>query len=139
MISYMPAFLVLAVLAAVMLWLAGRRRPRIAAALALALTVTAYTAATEPLGHAKPMRLEFLRDLDGAEVSYFEASEADGIYIVTGRLSYTTPYTERLARELHEASRRAESEGGTVRLREGTEGGEPSAGWVPPPPAPPKD
>jgi len=132
--TYLMLFAVLAVL------LALRNAPGFRLLASVALVPVAYLAVTEPLSQPKPMRIEFLRSLDKAEVSYFEASETEGIYIVTGRRAYVTPWSESLARQLHEGMRKVEGEGGTLRLMiDGTQGGEPSAGWTPPPPLPPKD
>lgn len=132
--TYLLLFAVLAVL------LALRNAPGVGLLASVALVPVAYVAVTEPLSQPKPMRIEFLRSLDQAAVSYFEASEEAGIYIVTARRAYVTPWSESLARQLHEGMRKVEAEGGAVRLRmEGTQGGEPSAEWTPPPPLPPKD
>jgi hypothetical protein len=139
-VIYLAPFAVLAVLAGILLWWAGERRPGRATALAWLLLAVSYIAATEPLGHPKPMRIEVFRALDGITVDYYAASDGD-ILIVSGRRSYTLPYSEQLVRQLAEAMGRAEAEGGTARLRtgfDGTEGGEPSAEWVPLPPEPPK-
>lgn len=105
------------------------------------LLVTIYVAATEPLGDPKPARIEMLRSIDGAKVSYFEGAETTGIYIVTGRRAYLLPWSERTMRALHEARQQAEAEGGSVRLlreRDGTEGGEWSAEHAAPEPLPTK-
>lgn len=142
MTTYMPAFFALALLAAILLHLAGKRRPRLATALAVLLAGVAYLAATEPLSHPKPVRIEMLAELDGAEVQWFAASPGDGIdVLLAGPRLYSFPWSEQLARALHEAGRQAEAAGGTVRLHmgDGAEGGQPSAGWEPLPAGPPKE
>ena len=57
-------------------------------------------------------------------------------------ISYRLPWSERTARDLHEASQQADERGGTVQFTmptdDGTEGGEPSVGWAPPVAPPPK-
>jgi len=138
----MPAFAVLAVLAAIMLWRLAMHAPRLAGALAVAFVAVAYLAATEPLGHPKPIRIEMLADLDGARVSYFEGSPETEIRIVTEGMWRSLPWSERTARALHEATQGVEAEGGTVVLRrpeDGTPGGEWSAERVAPAAAPPKN
>lgn len=136
MTAYLPAFAVLASLAAILLWMLSRVRPKTALVLAVLLTAAGYVAATEPLGHAKPARIEFLRSLDQTEVLYFDGDESSGIRILTADMLYSLPWSEQTMRELHEASQRAASEGGAVELRErgdGAEGGEYSVEWSPPP------
>jgi len=142
MTAYLPAFAVLALLAATLLWWAGKYRPRLATALAVLLAATAYLAATEPLGYPKPARIEMLAELDGAEVLWFAAAPETGIdVLLAGPRLYAFPWSEQLARALHEAGQQAEAKGGTVRMRagnDGAEGGEPSAGWEAAPPSAPK-
>lgn len=142
MIPYWVSFAVSASLTAILLWQVRHHR-KTAVVLAVALTGALYVSATEPLGHAKPARIELLYTLDGANIWWSSASKTDGIYIIVdGPKLYHFPYTEKLARELYEASEKAEEGGGKVKLhmrRDGTEGGLPSAGWEPPASNPPKN
>lgn len=138
--TYLPLFAVLAALTGLMTFLVVYRHPISGTLLAVAIMAVGYVAITELPGTPKPGRIEFMRSLDRAQVLWFQASEAKGIdVVIVGPRLYRFPYTEQLARKLHEGMRDVQSKGGTLVLRQdGTKGGEVSAGRLPPQPPEPK-
>lgn len=108
-----------------------------------------YLATADLLGRAKPVPVEvFEGRLTDAEVLAHHLRQDEAIFLwmrpteAGDPIAYRLPWLERTARELHEAGQKKESDGGSVRFRirgeDGTEGGEPSVGWAPPPASPPK-
>lgn len=129
--------------------LAGRGTRRWVLLLALVQVALFYVATADLLGRPKPVSVEFVAGrLDQSEVLAHHLRQDQAIFlwlrpeIGDDPISYQLPWSERTARELHEASRQAEERGGTVQLTmpvgDGTEGGEPSIGWTPPIAPPPK-
>ena len=138
--TYLPIFAVFAALTGLMTLLVVYRHPRAGTLLAAGILAAGYIAVTELPGTPKPGRIEFMRALDRAQVLWFEASETKGIdVVVVGPRLYRFPYTEQLARKLHEGMRAVESNGGALVLRiDGIKGGEVSADRMPPTPPEPK-
>lgn len=120
-------------------------------ALAVALVALFYIATADLLGRAKPTSIEIFRQrLEHAEVLAHHLLQDEAIFVwvvsdVGGDpVSYRLPWVEQTARDLHEASSKAEEQGGTVQLtvppnEQGAEGGEPSIDWAPPVAPPPKE
>ncbi len=90
----------------------------------------AYTAMADLFGRPKPIALEWSRSgLPDASVLAAEMREDVAIYLwltfegVAEPRSYVLPWDEKLARELHEARREAQSKGTGLRVREPFEEG----------------
>lgn len=143
-----------ALAAAGLVWLtsttaAGRKARRTILLLAVTQIGVFYLATSDLLGRPKPTTVEaFKGRLTEAEVLAHHLIQDEAIYLWVrpeesdGPIAYRMPWVEQTARELHEASRKAEADGGSVRFTmrgdDGTEGGEPSVGWTPPAAPPPK-
>lgn len=118
--------------------------------LAVGLVGLFYLATADLLGRPKPVEIEaFEGRLRDTEVLAHHLRQGEAIYLwVAGEegaepVAYRMPWIEKTARDLHAARQQAESEGtgsvrATLRAGDGTDGGEPTVGWVPPPADPPK-
>lgn len=114
-----------AVLANIGLWSAHRLRVKLGALLAAALFLpTAYMSLVSLLSRPKPIALEWTQPAQDETTLLASQMEEDvAIYLWVDRhgieepRAYVLPWDEQLARELHEAQRAAESEGGRVQVR----------------------
>ncbi len=119
------AGLLAAVLANIGFWAPRKLWIKLAALLTVAVFLpTAYAALAELLGRPKPVDLEWAgRGLAEAAVLGAEIREGEAIYLWLGLegvaepRSYALPWSDRLARQLHEARREAEAEGSDLRMR----------------------
>lgn len=127
----------------------GRGTRRLVLLLAVVQVALFYVATADLLGRPKPVSVELVSArLEHSEVLAHHLRQGEAIFIWLrpeigdDPISYQLPWSERTARDLHEASGQAEERGGTVQLtmpgEDGTEGGEPSVGWTPPVAPPPK-
>ena len=114
-----------AMLASISIW---SRKALAIKVLALATTVmflpAAYASLTQLLGRPKPVDLEWTyRMADEATVLSTQLIEGKAIYLwlrlpdVEEPLSYTLPWNEQLARQLHGAQREAKQKGTKVKTR----------------------
>jgi len=114
-----------ALLANIGLWSAHRLRVKLGALIAAALFLpTAYMSLVSLLSRPKPIELEWTQPApDETTLLASQMKEDVAIYLWVDRQglmeprAYVLPWDEELARELHEAQRAAESEGGTVQVR----------------------
>lgn len=114
-----------AVLANIGLWSTHRLRIKLGALLAAALFLpTTYMSLVSLLSRPKPIELEWTQPAQDETTLLASQMEEDvAIYLWVDRhgieepRAYVLPWDEQLARELHEAQRAAEAEGGTVQVR----------------------
>ena len=129
MADLLPWFATIAVLvatlASITLWSRRRRAMKVAAlAVVVALLPTGYLALVELLSRPKPMALEWSPPTkEDSTVLASQLQEGEAIYLWVTRhdspepRAYALPWDEELARELHESRRKAQREGGAVRVR----------------------
>ncbi len=129
MADLLPWFSAMAVLvaalASIALWSRRRRSVKVGAlALVAILLPTGYFALVELLSRPKPMVLEWAPPTkEDSTVLASQLQEGVAIYIWLVRhdapepRAYVLPWDEKLARELHESRRKAERDGGAVRVR----------------------
>lgn len=122
---------------------------RAALLLAVAQVALFYAATADLLGRPKPIEVEvFESRLANAQVLAHNLRQDEAIFLWLrpapgdDPIAYRLPWIERTARQLHAAGQKAEAEGGSVQFTvpgdDGTDGGEPSVGWVPEAALPPK-
>lgn len=115
----------LALLTNIGLWSQHRLAVKVAALTIAALVLpTAYFSLVTLLSRPKPIALEWVPPkADETTVIAAQMDEDVAIYLWVQRpdskepRSYVLPWDEQTARELHEAQRAAEAEGGTVQVR----------------------
>ncbi len=116
--------------------------------LAVVQVAVFYVATADLLGRPKPATVElFGGRLTEAQALAYDLRQDEAIFVwarpagATDPIAYRLPWNEQTARALYAAQQKAETEGGSVQLTmidDGTEGGEPAVGWVPPAAPPPK-
>ncbi len=119
------AGLLAAVLANIGFWAPRKLWIKMVALVTVAVFLpTAYAALVDLLGRPKPVDLEWAgRGLAEAAVLGARMREGEAIYLWLGLegvaepRSYALPWSDKLARQLHEARREAEAEGSDLRMR----------------------
>lgn len=151
LILFTAAAVLVAILANIALWSPRRLRVKLGALVTAAVFLPlGYVAIVSLLGLPKPLDLEwFPPSEDDTTVLASQLREDEAIYIWVQRpdavepRAYVLPWSEQLARQLHEAQRSAETEGGTVQanLKAKKKNADPAERMfysTPPPPPPPK-
>ena len=116
---------IVAALANIALWSRRRRRMKVVALFLVALFLPAsYLAMVDLLSRPKPMSMEWTPPTkDDAKLLGSKMVENVAIYIWVQRddakepRAYTLPWSEEMARQLHESQRAAERDGSEVKVR----------------------
>ena len=129
-ISFLASVMVAALLASIALW--SRRSMAIklfALGMTAAFVVSHYFALTDLLSRPKPVALEWsMPQPDSSSIVASQLREGQAIYLWLIRdgddtpLAYQLPWSEELARQLHEAQREASQTGQQVRMRDPRDG-----------------
>lgn len=123
------------------IWTALRAEGWADALPAVLVIAAVYYGFVELPGRAKPVTIEFAKSrLQHAEVVGHHLIQGEAIFVwlrpegEREPIAYGMPWVEKTARDLHRARGEASEGGGTVQLTMsgGSEGGEPSVGYVPP-------
>lgn len=149
LVLFTGAAVLAALLTNVGLWSPRRLWVKLGAlAIAAMFLPTAYLSMVSLLSRPKPLTLEWSPpDAENTTVLAAQMKEEVAIYLWVQRAdseeprAYVLPWDEQLARELHEAQKAAEAEGGNVQVRlvPKVQNSEPSERmfYASPPPAPP--
>ena len=124
-LPFLASALLAGVLVSLVLWSGRRLRFKLAALGVLAVfLVVQYGAVADLLSRPKPIRLE-LASLDPEKNAVVASQMRDGEAIFLWMVregydeprAYRLPWSEEMARQLHEAKRESEQNGGAVRMR----------------------
>ncbi|MCH8181783.1 MAG: hypothetical protein IID55_01225 [Proteobacteria bacterium] len=112
-------------LAGITIWSPRRMSVKVSAlALSALLMASSYGGFLELMGRPKPASLEWLSQVEEATVVAVRMREGEAIYLwleletPSEPRSYVIPWNAEEARQLQDAMREAESNGGEVRMRE---------------------
>lgn len=129
-LSFLASVTIAALLASLVLW--SRRAMRIklfALAVTAAFAASHYLALTGLLSRPKPIALEWSMPEPGSSTivaSQLRENQAIYLWLIrdgeTAPQAYELPWSEELARQLHEAQREASQTGEQVRMRDPREG-----------------